>query len=329
MVVIVMGTLLALSAGQGYASTVYDLSSCISYWKAEGNATDSKGANNATLVNGTTFATGKVGQAFSLDGVNDYVQVGTTSSLKTNAFTLTGWFYKTDTQSATLFSNSIWTHYYGYALRADTTLGWMIQSSTQAAYVSSGTYTLSSWHFFAADYDASADKFDVWLDGVKTSTTTALNIQYESTVFDIGYFPNNASNIFKGSIDEVAFWNTRLTDDQITAAYRMGLVGGGAVNTLGFNYTTNQIGQLTDLYAAANPNQSVTMDGITWHYVSSTPGTHNIGDAYTDSGKYYIKLGSGLEGDPAPEPATVVGMGAGILLILRRTRKHKIRNPKP
>ena len=51
-------------------------SGLISWWKAEGNATDSAGVNHGVLQNGVAFAPGKVGQAFSFDGVNDSVDLG-------------------------------------------------------------------------------------------------------------------------------------------------------------------------------------------------------------------------------------------------------------
>ena len=45
----------------------------ISWWPGEGNARDVTEANTGVLRNGVSFATGKVGQAFSLDGRNDFV----------------------------------------------------------------------------------------------------------------------------------------------------------------------------------------------------------------------------------------------------------------
>jgi Concanavalin A-like lectin/glucanases superfamily/PKD domain len=45
------------------------------WWPGDGNANDIQGANNGTLMNGATFATGEVGEAFSFDGVDDYVSV--------------------------------------------------------------------------------------------------------------------------------------------------------------------------------------------------------------------------------------------------------------
>src|SRR5438132_1222 len=52
----------------------------VSWWKAEGNANDSQGDNNGT-IGGATFAPGEVGQAFSFDGVDDYVDAGNPASL--------------------------------------------------------------------------------------------------------------------------------------------------------------------------------------------------------------------------------------------------------
>ena len=51
----------------------------ISWWKAENNAYDSVGGNHGTLQDGATYATGKVGQAFSFDGSSDSVTVGDSS----------------------------------------------------------------------------------------------------------------------------------------------------------------------------------------------------------------------------------------------------------
>src|SRR5436309_14354020 len=44
-------------------------------WQGDGNADDSVGTNNGSLVGDTTFTTGMSGQAFSFDGNGDDVQV--------------------------------------------------------------------------------------------------------------------------------------------------------------------------------------------------------------------------------------------------------------
>ena len=63
----------------------------VSKWSAEGNANDSIGANNGTLMGGVTFATGKVGQAFSLP-YGAYINVPHSATLDPlTSFTWQAW----------------------------------------------------------------------------------------------------------------------------------------------------------------------------------------------------------------------------------------------
>lgn len=49
------------------------------WWGAEGDARDARAVHDATLMNGAGFAPGILGQAFALDGVDDYIQANPTS----------------------------------------------------------------------------------------------------------------------------------------------------------------------------------------------------------------------------------------------------------
>jgi len=53
----------------------------VSWWPGEGNADDVIGENHGTLQEGTTFTPGVVGQAFILDGVDDFVLAPEVSEL--------------------------------------------------------------------------------------------------------------------------------------------------------------------------------------------------------------------------------------------------------
>src|SRR5262249_11164290 len=53
----------------------------VGWWQAEGNGTDSAGANNAVLLNGVDFAAGLVGQAFAFNGYGGRVLVPNSSVL--------------------------------------------------------------------------------------------------------------------------------------------------------------------------------------------------------------------------------------------------------
>jgi len=64
-VVAISATMLLLVMGLGV----------VGKWPADGNANDIVGGNQATLIGGATFAPGKVGKAFSLDGKDDWVSI--------------------------------------------------------------------------------------------------------------------------------------------------------------------------------------------------------------------------------------------------------------
>src|SRR5262249_4493386 len=63
----------------------------VSQYAAEKAANDSVGANNGTLLGGATFAPGVLGQAFSLDGVDDSVDMGKVVLGTSGPFTVSAW----------------------------------------------------------------------------------------------------------------------------------------------------------------------------------------------------------------------------------------------
>src|SRR6266487_1958128 len=63
----------------------------VSWWSGDGNALDSRSRNNGTLMNGATFAAGKVGQAVSVDGVDGLVNVAHAPSLHLQTLTIDAW----------------------------------------------------------------------------------------------------------------------------------------------------------------------------------------------------------------------------------------------
>jgi uncharacterized repeat protein (TIGR01451 family) len=65
-----------------------------SWWNAEGHPNDIVGGNNGTLQNGASYAQGRVGQAFTFDGTDQYISIPDQPSLNpSGAFTVGGWFY--------------------------------------------------------------------------------------------------------------------------------------------------------------------------------------------------------------------------------------------
>src|SRR5437764_11007201 len=70
----------------------------VSWYRGESNANDSADSNNGTLVGGTAFAAGEVGQAFSFDGINDEVSIPNAANLNlTTQLSLEAWVFPTAT----------------------------------------------------------------------------------------------------------------------------------------------------------------------------------------------------------------------------------------
>src|SRR5207249_5017992 len=69
-------------------------SGLVSWWRAEGSASDSADSNNGVLQGGATFAQGEVGQAFSFNGTDSSIQVADAPNLRfTTAMTVEAWIY--------------------------------------------------------------------------------------------------------------------------------------------------------------------------------------------------------------------------------------------
>ncbi len=65
--------------------------SLVSLWKGEGNGNDTWSTNHGTLQNGAGFAPGRVGQAFSFDGVAGYVRIPVQPALLLDHFSIAAW----------------------------------------------------------------------------------------------------------------------------------------------------------------------------------------------------------------------------------------------
>ena len=88
-------------------------SGLVAHWKFDGNTNDSAGTNNGSLVGGPTFTTGKVSQALSFDGVDDYVEVPYQASIAPQQLTFSTWV------KANSFANTDWNSAIGNQGRHD------------------------------------------------------------------------------------------------------------------------------------------------------------------------------------------------------------------
>ncbi|MDQ6765485.1 MAG: dockerin type I domain-containing protein [Verrucomicrobiota bacterium] len=208
-------------------------SGLISQYSAENNANDSVGTNNGVLVNGTNFAAGKVGQAFALNGANQYVTVNDSPSLRPTSVTVEGWFYFTapPNNNNTLISKPAGTG------PLDSYILYFFNGTLHgAAGGASGIDTLDSgfqpslnrWYHLAYTFDSGGHTHALFVDGSQlTSAVTNRTISYDNHALLIGAESENEviQFFFPGRIDEASVYNRALSPVEIQSIYDAGSQG--------------------------------------------------------------------------------------------------------
>lgn len=188
----------------------------VSWWPGDGNADDIIGGNHGTL-NGATFAAGMVGQAFSFDGVDDYVDLP--EMILSGPFTIEMWW---STQSDSRHTLIGWgSHPDRDYLQFRNNIRYKYRFGNQETrvlldYVSDGTF-----YHVALTRD---------IDNV-------VRLYHNGNLQDI--ISNNAAdfrisnigrndddwNIMNGLIDEVGIYNRALSASEIWDIYNAGSAG--------------------------------------------------------------------------------------------------------
>jgi hypothetical protein len=221
----------------------------VSWWKGDDDATDHMGNNNGTLVNGAGFALGGVNDAFSFNGSNQYVLIGTTvpADLQIqNNVTMSAWVYMTNYPASgtygTVFgsengstTSGIGLYIYGGGCngcsRPAGSLDFDIGkgSAWYSAYTTS-QIPLNQWVLVTVVASANQpDQF--YYNGVlqpylaqSGETIWTGTASYTGSAFAIGQ-TYNESYPFTGLIDEVQIYNAALTTTDVQGIYNAGNAG--------------------------------------------------------------------------------------------------------
>jgi Concanavalin A-like lectin/glucanases superfamily len=230
------------SAGKCKSLCIPAPSGLISWWPADGDALDLQDSNHGTLQNGATFGTGKVGQAFSFDGVDDLVQVADAPVLNPAAITLDAWIYPNTIKlgsrvvSKDLSTVSCDQPYVVYSLDARGEFGnkaaFFFTTSDNVEHILSGTSAIPTGAFshLAATFDGSTAK--IYVNGVLENSLTVSGALTSSTapvVIGNAGSACRAANAglveFDGLIDEVEIFNRALSQSEIQSIFNAGSAG--------------------------------------------------------------------------------------------------------
>jgi hypothetical protein len=217
--------LVTAATGLVQAQTCDPVRGPIGWWPADGTAADLVSpANNGTLLNGATFLAGADGQAFSLDGVDDRVDVADAPALRPQRFTLAAWVrMDVITTQACIICKQVGggtANSYSLWLAGGVLRGGMFgfAEAVAATPIPAGTllHTAVTWDGVA---------LRLYLDGrqIATAAGPAGAISYDASQVIIGGDDNglNAYTGFvDGIIDEPMIYGRALSPCEIRALYR-------------------------------------------------------------------------------------------------------------
>ena len=282
----------------------------VSWWDAEGNADDIIGINNGTLMNGATFASGMVGQAFSLDGVDDYVLVPDAPNLNfasTSPLTIYMWAYLTDSYATHLIGKraTCWDsgQSANYQISYDSTNGFAFNSGgTQL--VSGQQILTNQWHHIAVTADGST--FRIYVNGHEKGFVAGTLGGQNNVPLTIGDVCPGVTDPFHGFLDEVTIVNRALTADEIAAIYNSGGAGNCKIDTIPPTV-------VSVIRADPNPTNAASVD-FTVTFSENVTGVDTADFAPTKTGTIAGESVETVNGGPIVYTITVnTGSGDGTL----------------
>ncbi len=220
------------------------------WYQANGNANDSAGANNGTVEGGVTYAAGEVGQAFSLNGTNAYIDVPSSPSLvPSSAVSVEAWINLAalpPSSSPTggwdvvneLFDNGNnplpgqnqpGAGAYDLRVLSNGAVQFFVGTSETLPYytkvtTAAGAVTAGQFFHVAGTYDSTTGKLSVYVNGVATTATASGTLNQDPIAVKIGADLFNGT-YFHGLIDEPTIYDRALSSSEIQRIYQSGSLG--------------------------------------------------------------------------------------------------------
>ncbi|MBN1668702.1 MAG: LamG domain-containing protein [Anaerolineales bacterium] len=206
------------------------------WWMAENNANDSMGLYDGVLMNGVTFAPGKVGSAFSLDGSDDYIVIpnGVITATARN-FTVEAWIYlnATDNQWHMMVYGGSDAGEYHLALDELNRFNFGVKLVDWNWYNVTAPAITDTWVHLAAVRRGTS--IELWVDGVLADSVAIPDLD----LYAAGNEMNNArigaynefftqhKDFWDGLLDEISLYDQALSAGEILAIYQADSAGKG------------------------------------------------------------------------------------------------------
>ncbi|MFC1591403.1 LamG-like jellyroll fold domain-containing protein [Thermodesulfobacteriota bacterium] len=213
----------------------------VAYYPFNGNANDASGNGNHGTVTGAALTTDKDGNfasAYSFDGIDDYIDIGTLGNFgsQMNSFSISIWMNTTDTRVSTALLKTINSGDVDTMMGIDVNRGNVGKTSFHMrgegdAFlwgVSSADIYDGAWHHIVWNVkDAASNDFEVYVDGgldsigwfLTENPTVFKNFEYPLTI-GAGNNRGTVEAFYGGAIDEVRIYNRALAELEIQQLYQ-------------------------------------------------------------------------------------------------------------
>ena len=205
----------------------------VSHWAMDDasgtQAVDSIGSNDATLLNGPTWGTGRFNGALVLDGGNDYATASHDASLSLEStFTLAAWINLAQLPGATAYvtvmhkgTTTTTRNYFLQVYGSLLTFGFYDASNTLRRFSFGSISTVNRWYHVAATFDDSADAVQLYIDGALVRGFSTTYVPKANTgALTLGRSPYG--DYLKGRLDGVRIYSRVLSPAEITTLYNGG-----------------------------------------------------------------------------------------------------------
>ena len=256
--------------------TVTVNSGLVHLWSGDDDATDSVSGNNG-VMNGATFAPGKVGRAFSFDGDDDYIALDQQPEID-NSFSIGGWVkfdeYRFN-EGQEIFNNN------QFFMRKDPDFRGhemslfihLIGGGVEQRVSSITSLAPGVWYHVFGISDGSFIR--IYLNGVLEAEERRGGALWPTPVeprIGSGDGLDLSVNFFSGLIDELAIYKRALTGDEIASLFER---GNSVTSTDGLVHLWSGDGNANDFVGGIS---GVPMNGATY-----APGL--FGDAFSLDGE--------------------------------------------
>lgn len=206
----------------------------VGWWPFNGNANDESGNGNNGTVNGATLTTdrfGNTGNAYSFDGVDDFISVPDSPILELgNSYSIGVWinFTSNPLNEFTAISKERQLDGTGLAIIIDNTakVAHGFINGANYSFYSLNSLSFARWNYVVITYDGLSAK--LFLDGVSNNSSNFSQSLINSTLnwyFGKEFTTNGGGSsgytnrYFDGKIDDIGIWNRALTDQEISDLY--------------------------------------------------------------------------------------------------------------